>query len=333
MDDIINVALGFDAGYAPHAAAVVAAVAHFTNAKLRFLLLQTDVNLKTRADFERLAPAAQFVWIDIGDEDLPLYTRRYLSRATLFRLGLEKLAPSNCERVLYLDSDLTVLRDVRELWQSDLGHCPVGAIVNSGVRDGVGPISFQAEGLYYLDPNEFAKRYLPFGQYSGYFNAGVLLIDLKQVRAEGLFSRAIDFVAKHGEELPFGDQDALNWVAWGRWKPLDLVWNVQTHLAFASQVPGIWEQHCARQASPAIVHFTGPDKPWKAGTYHPWHWLYWESLARTPFTKQVERAYGMTPLKRLKLRSRWMLRKPRASAKTGIILTLADAARNAVQRA
>jgi lipopolysaccharide biosynthesis glycosyltransferase len=317
MQNWINIALGFDAAYTPHAAAVVASAVHFApDAKFRFLMLHTGIVLPLRAEFDRLAPEAQFVWIEIGDDDVPPFAEKeHFTRATLFRLGLEKLAPADCQRVLYLDADLTVLRDLRDLWHSDLEGCPLGAVIESGTI------------LY--PSRDFAKTWQLPEQYPGYFNAGVLLIDLKQVRAEKLFSKCIEFLAKNGDRLPMNDQDALNWAAWGRWKPLDVVWNVQTLLALASRTPGVWEQHCLSGLSPAIVHFTGPEKPWQAGSYHPWAWLYWESLVRTPFAREVEGSYGMTAIERLKLKFRWMLRKPRSSTKLDTIPAL-DAARSSL---
>ena len=45
------------------------------------------------------------------------------------RIFLDKLLPSNIERVLYLDSDVIIMENINELWKIDLkDHCAAGAL-------------------------------------------------------------------------------------------------------------------------------------------------------------------------------------------------------------
>jgi lipopolysaccharide biosynthesis glycosyltransferase len=295
MNEDIDVAFGFDEPYTAHVAAIIASIARYSKGcNFRFIMLNFGVDRMRQVRIETLAPNARFFWVEIREDDLPAFeARRHLTRSTLFRLGLEKLAPPDCERVIYLDGDLTVIGDLKELWHCDLGGAPIGAVV---------------DGL--VDPAPFADRW---GLSAGgrYFNAGVLLIDLKKVRAEQSFTTVIEFVAKHDLELPFNDQDALNWAFWNNWHALSVAWNVQRPMA----VP--WDAHkipADKQLGgqrPLIVHYTGAEKPWLPTGYHPWSWLYWESLARTPFFYEVARTYRVNVLMRLRLRLRWMRRRPR----------------------
>lgn len=290
----IDVALGFDENYAPHAAAVIASVvAYAPGARFRFIILHSGVTPEMQARIAASAPGMRFVWTEVADEDIPPFAKReHFSRATLFRMGLEKLAPQDCRRVLYLDADMTVLADVRELAAVDLEGAPVAAAVDG-----------------FVDARQFAGRWnLPPGP--GYFNAGVLVIDLDKVRAETLFTKAIDFFTRHDAQLTLADQDALNWACWGRWKRVDVAWNAQRHMAIPSLIAEIPEDRRLNGRAPKIVHFTGPEKPWAPGAYHPWAWLFWNSLARTAYARDVRRASGMDFLKLLRLRLRWQLRRP-----------------------
>ncbi|MEJ0059758.1 MAG: glycosyltransferase family 8 protein [Terricaulis sp.] len=297
MSDQIDIAFGFDTKYARHAAAVLASIARYTDERrVRLLMVHAGVDEALRAQVESVAPKANFVWIEVGDDDLPAYADRgHLNRTVLFRLGLEKLAPADCKRVIYIDADTIVLRDIRELWNTDLGENALGAALDA-----------------YVDADHFARLWsLPVGA-SRYFNAGIQLINLERVRAERLFSAALDFIGEHDAKLLFGDQDALNYVFWGKWTRLDPAWNVQRFLN-AKELAGEIEEERRVVGGPALVHFIGTEKPWMPNVWHPWAWIYWDNIERTPFAAEVARDYGMNLYQLTRLRLRWWLRRPNAA--------------------
>jgi lipopolysaccharide biosynthesis glycosyltransferase len=286
----IDIALGFDERYAPHAAAVMASVVRTApGAQLRFVALHSGVDGSLRSRIEDVAPRAEFAWVAVEDNDLPPFAERgHFNQSILYRIGLEKLAPADCRRVIYLDSDTIVLGDVRELWGVDLGEYAIGAVVDR-----------------YIDAAEFAKRWLLPGENPSYFNSGVLLINLERVRTERAFSAAADFVARCGKDILFGDQDALNWAFWGRWQKLNPAWNVQQYMA---------REELMRDPSnrgPQLVHFAGWEKPWMPNVWHPWAWLYWQNLLRTPFAADVARQFNMDFCQLMRLRFRWWVKRPR----------------------
>lgn len=294
QSDAITIAFGVDANYARHAAAVISSViANSRHQRFRIIVLHTDVDAAQQAAIEKIAPQAQFVWRAVGDDDLPEFeTRGQFTRATLFRLGLEKMAPSDCSRLIYLDADIAVIGDVADLWSVDLGDNLIGAVADEQV-----------------DARAFAERWsLPTGPQ--YFNAGVLLVDLDRVRAEGAFSAAANFVAEHDHDLPWNDQDGLNWICWSRWRSLDPSWNVQRNQAMAM---AFRREGAPAKVSPRIVHYTGADKPWNRDAYHPWAWLYWRALSPTGMLPEVAAKAGVSRLDLLWLRFRWLRRRPVAS--------------------
>jgi lipopolysaccharide biosynthesis glycosyltransferase len=286
----MTIAFGVDRNFCPHLAATIASIVqHTPDRALTFFILHSGVEAALRERVEVVAPGARFLWLEVTDGDVPEFAdNRHFTRATLFRLGLERLAPADCRRVLYLDSDLTVLGDVRHLYRMDLKGEPLAAAVDA-----------------FIDPVAFAARW-ELAQGSEYFNAGVLVIDLERVRAERLFSKAAAFMARHNP--PFNDQDALNWACWGRWTRFDVTWNAQRHMAIPSLIAGLSQDKRLNGRPPQVIHFTGPEKPWIAGVYHPWSWLYWESLARTPFLDEVARSHSVSRAHRLRLWLRWVRR-------------------------
>ncbi|MFT3729333.1 MAG: glycosyltransferase family 8 protein [Terricaulis sp.] len=285
---VIDVAFGFDKNYVEHGAAVMASVASHGGG-YRFIILHVGIDAEAQRRVESVAANAKFVWIEVGDDDLPAFAdRMHFTRATLFRLGLEKLAPADCHKLLYLDADITVLRDVRELYAFDLEGNPVAAAIDA-----------------FVDPKAFAERWsLPVGP--DYFNAGILVIDLDKVREQKLFTKAAQFVADNNP--PLNDQDALNFACWDRWKRFSVAWNAQRHMAIPSLIAEMSADKHLGNRQPRIIHFTGPEKPWLPNIYHPWAWLYWQSLKRTPFFDVVAERYQVDAKERARMLVRFMRR-------------------------
>ncbi len=294
MAERIDIVFGVDDRYAPHVAAVISSLCRTTaGADFRFIVLSEGLTPERRRDLQSVAPQACFLWVDVADQDVPQFQdREHFSRAILYRLGLASLAPADCTRLIYLDADVIVAADLRELWRTDLKNDVIGAVEDC-----------------FVDAVAFSEKWnLPKPE-ARYFNSGVLLIDLARARAEGLMQRALDFAIEHGDLLRFTDQDALNWAFHGRWKRLDSVWNVQRHMVIPSLSRELPESRRLNGARPAIVHFTGPEKPWLRHVYHPWAWIYWRALKGTPFVKEIGKACGVGVLTRAKLWLRWRARK------------------------
>lgn len=169
-------------------------------------------------------------------------TMPYLSKMTYARLLIPRVVGEEVDRVLYLDADTLVLKDLEPLWNADLGNAVVGA-----VRDIDSTVHRQRLGL-------------PGGDEAGYFNAGVLLVNLARWRAERISEKAIEFLQEHPDS-PLSDQDALNVACAGLWRELDGRWNRMLH---PSQGYGAMEV----VDLPSIIHFGGRHKPWDALSFN-----------------------------------------------------------------
>src|SRR5262249_26051824 len=163
---------------------------------------------------------------------------------TYARLLIGDLLPREIDRVLYLDGDILVRGDIGELWTTDLRDRTLGAVVD-------------------LPPYPYNRR-LGLPDDTSYFNAGVLLIDLRRWRQLRVGERALSFAREHPERLAWADQCALNLVLHDDWRALDRVWNLQSmdvarlvngHMRFDTVDPG--QLRAAR-----LVHFNGRSKPW-----------------------------------------------------------------------
>ena len=133
-------------------------------------------------------------------ENLPTVLKSDYSIATLYRLLMPELIPSSVARLIYLDADILVNRDINDLWKIGLGGAPIAAV----------PEILLDLGFH---KNKLSKYLLTSGlvREEDYFNAGVLLIDLQYLRDNAdILLDGYKFVCEH-PQCNFFDQDILNY--------------------------------------------------------------------------------------------------------------------------
>ena len=97
-----------------------------------------------------------------------LYTRDYYSVTTYFRLFIPNLYPQY-NKALYLDCDIVLLADVAELYNIDMGDNLVAAAPDDVIQ--------KIEVF-----QEYVEKVVGVADYRNYFNAGVLLMNLDELR-------------------------------------------------------------------------------------------------------------------------------------------------------
>jgi len=296
----VVIAFGIDAVYLPHAAvAVTSLIDNARGGRFRFLIIHDGIPFDQRADLERCAPGQRFEWLEITDSRLlNIEGRRHVSRAAYHRLAIPDLAPADVSKVLYLDADVVVIGDIRELWMQELGDCMIGGVYDVGV-----------------DSEAFAKYFGLPPERLAYFNSGILLLDLSRIRQGSEFSQVVDLLETRFEELDQIDQDALNIVFWGQWKHFDTLWNVQRRMLMQEGRPCFAEKsEMANGRRPKIIHFTEVNKHWSIDGYHPYIWKYYHYLKRTPYWDAVnkigETNFTKSLRRRVKTALNWALLKP-----------------------
>jgi lipopolysaccharide biosynthesis glycosyltransferase len=163
----------------------------------------------------------------------------HASKATYAKMLLHEMFP-HLDRVIYLDCDLLVQRDLTDLASVDLeSHCLAAVQDNT-----VGTLGSPVETL--------AQQFPTLALDAPYLNAGVLVLDLERLRVTGateMFRSMAAVVA-----AKFGDQSLWNAAYPGLWRKLPEHWNRQVFLLpkfnlFPSGPASIW-------------HFTRDFKPW-----------------------------------------------------------------------
>ena len=115
-----------------------------------------------------------------------------ISMATYYRCMFSAILPDDVEKVLYLDCDIVVLGDISEFWNTDLTNYAVGCVEDIGYDD-----------MERYDTLKYDSKY-------SYFNAGVLLINLKYWRDHKVDEQCVQYFLAYPERIRYNDQDLLN---------------------------------------------------------------------------------------------------------------------------
>lgn len=179
----------------------------------------------------------------------------HASMASYYRLFLASLLPEAVEKVIYLDCDMIVRQSLTSLWAIDLSGYAVGCV----------------DDMSNLDPSKFnTLRYYPS---EGYFNAGMLLVNLAYWREHELEDRFLEFARQYPERIVFHDQDVMNYVLRKEKMRLPLMYNVQDGFLYDTIHFLVWpyeDEYEQAIKKPCIIHYSIRFKPWHADSEHPW---------------------------------------------------------------
>jgi len=233
-------------------ASLAANAAADTSYDVRFLAAG-NVSPESKAKLAEIARAnpskLSLAVVDMKDSlaDIPK-THAYVNHVSAYKMLIAERLP-DVDKALYIDTDVIVRGDLADLYATDLGDCHFGGVVN------------MLNQLWY---RERIARQSEMECLDDYVNAGVLLMNLAQIRREGVADKWKALLGRFEGSV---DQHILNHVSRGRIAFLPLRYNVcLSNLplyrdgsadAFAS--PG--EVRRAYE-DPAIFHFTLKTKPW-----------------------------------------------------------------------
>lgn len=270
----LHLACGSSPEYLPHAAAMIHSAAAYRGdlaLEVHYLhgpALRAGDRDALRGFVEALGGSP--VLHEIADDAIAgLPAMEHIPATMWYRTFLPELLPG-VDRILYLDADTIVLDSLDPLWSTDLGDCLLGAVTNVWEPWNEG---YPTGGL------GLAAR-------DDYFNSGVLLMDLAGLRAEACARQVLDW-ARGRDQLPWGDQDALNAVLAGRRLALHPRWNCMNSVLEFPQAADVFGADAVAEARgrPAIRHFEGPlvNKPWHAGCERALRELYLRHRRETPW--------------------------------------------------
>ena len=225
--------------------------------------------------------------------------RNDLTHSTYYRLFLTEILPNTLDKILYIDSDCIIRHSLLCLWETDIEGYAVAAVGEATEGD--------------------IKRYnrLHISPQIGYFNAGVLLINLKFWRKNKVLFLFSDCLEKYETRIQAEDQDILNIVFANQKLRLPVKYNLQPKFLFKECECDYWKYRKEieeAKSDPVIVHFLGKDKPWDTYIREPHPFIstfykyqnqtLWKGVKfeRRPFKLRI-RHFFADGLRRVKLKS------------------------------
>ena len=185
------------------------------------------------------------------------------SFATFYRLFTPHLLPKGIEKTIYLDSDIIVNLDISELWQVELAEHPLGAV----------PEIHQFKDKNAAIKNR--KHYAPILDPEDYFNAGVMLMNLKILRKEEATIQAgMKFISEHASAYPYNDQDILNYCFSTSYLKLPLKFN---QFVFRARNADDWT------IDKEIYHYAGGSAQFNMNMNDPYNKLFMDYFIKTPW--------------------------------------------------
>lgn len=196
----------------------------------------------------------KFLEIDLGIlKDCPTNTKLHYANVMTYARFLLPSMLANLDKVIYLDCDLVVCKDLKSLWETDVNDIAVAMAPD-----------------YNYNNEETLGRL--GGHVSNYLNSGVIVMNLDYWRKHDVQNRLLSYIIDKGKELIYNDQDALNVILDDERKQLSARYNVTPyyfHRNLDNYPKEMHEEIREARIDPVVFHYLGPIKPWSLGCYLP----------------------------------------------------------------
>lgn len=253
----INICIASDNNYAPLIATTIASTCSNTSRFIKYYCLESNISDFNKRMIDTLHEKfknfeIEYITIDkqlIQNFACKLSTSGHISADTYSRLYIPNIF-SNMEKMIYLDVDLIVTGDIGDLYDIDLGRYSIGAVAAD----------------YGVDKSQWYNN-MEMSCTHHYFNAGVLLLNPKELYASHFLEKISKIANKYSKYIVLGDQDLLNKYSHLQYKELPWRFNLTTRfieLELAHNDP----QHRLKMQEEynncVIRHFESHKKPWNA---------------------------------------------------------------------
>jgi len=231
---------------------------------------------------QRYKDKLEIEFIDMGKKFENSRVTGHFTKAIFYRLNLPSIK-NNLNKILYLDSDIIVMQDLSELYNTDITNYYI-----AGIPDRLRS-RFDFKSVRYI-------KKIGLKSSENYVNSGVLLMNLEKMRRDNLqekFQRFVDIKVNRERVSVCPDQDALNSVCFDKILSLPFKFNLQVGFDVNTPYKVNEGARCLSEKewnealeNPVIIHYTSKQKPWKTSNIdflREW----WSYAGKTPYFKEL----------------------------------------------
>ena len=188
----------------------------------------------------------EYIEMDNSDFEKAVHDKR-VGVSAYYRLKLP--SKTNVDKIIYLDSDVVVLKDISELWNYDISDYLIGAVED------------KYSGLMSCHAN--------LNDDDTYFNSGVMLINLKKFRDLNMEEKIFNKLLENNNN--YSDQDVLNDLCRNNILSLPLKYNLMLTRDDPNAFPKRKDEYNNTLSAPFILHYA--IKPWILPVQYSEYWM------------------------------------------------------------
>lgn len=189
--------------------------------------------------------------------------------ASFLRIFIPQILPE-IDKALFIDSDTYVCSGIQELYETDISNYYCAMSYNMPIYKEM------------LQEAELSRS-------AGYFNAGIMLLNLKAWREDKIQQRILQYYYDHGGNFPTDDQSVINAIVAESTLVLPyrfnamigtFYWSYKKFCNINSEIgKKTKEEFMEAKNQPVIIHFNGPGvRPWEKLCGHPYSRIYLNEL-------------------------------------------------------
>ena len=265
QNQIVPVFFSSDDNYVPYLAVSIRSLIDTTPLKQKVCVYVLNERLKIENMFALKKMETKNVkikFVNVSNkiksirDKLVAQLRDYYSPSIYYRIFIASMFPK-LDKAIYLDCDIAIVDNIANMYNKDLGNNLVGAVVDE-----------------IANSNEQFKNYVQEAvgiDCDKYFNSGILLMNLKEFRNQGIEEQFIYYLNNYPFSSMCPDQDYLNFLCKNKVLYMEKGWDKMT------VEDGEFDEKDLH-----IVHYNMFKKPWK---YYDvmFDKYFWQSARKTEY--------------------------------------------------
>lgn len=259
----MNIAIAFDKNYLPPFYALITSI--FNNNKNQDICFHLIVNSNVSVNEFLLIQNyikqnnATFISYNVNENLLSQFViLGTWTSSVYYKMFFPILIDKSISKLLYLDTDMLVIGDLKPIFEIQLGEIPLAAVYDNYVK--VQPdIGIIEEGKY--------------------FNSGMLLYNIPVWNKMDISNKAIEYLSKYPDRIKYVDQCALNAVIQGDWLSVSEKYNLM--YSYVPQEISLKKLEVFMKDK-VIIHYT-LQRPWNFLCLNRLRYLYKYYLNISPY--------------------------------------------------